>query len=177
MSDGRIPRKTPYSASPSTKAQAVADRHPSRPVVGADTLVVLDGQALGKPVDAAEARQMLMSLRGRVHRVLTGVAVVDGATGNSRTAVCESRVLMRNYSASEIDQYIALGSPFDKAGGYGVQDLTLNPVAHVEGSRSNVIGLPLRTMIGLLKESGFHVESLSLPVECRRHNRKQGKKE
>ncbi len=159
------------------KAQAVADRRPNRPVVGADTLVVLDGRALGKPADADQARQMLMSLRGRVHRVLTGVAVVDGATGDARTALCQSRVLMRNYSASEIDRYIASGSPFDKAGGYGVQDSTLNPVANVEGSRSNVIGLPLCTMARLLKESGFSVESLSLSVECQRHLRKRGKKE
>ncbi len=159
------------------KAQAVAEKRPNRPVVGADTLVVLDGQALGKPADTAQARQMLMSLRGRVHRVLTGVAVIDGATGKARTALCESRVLMRNYSASEIDQYIASGSPFDKAGGYGVQDRTLNPVAQVDGCRANVIGLPLCIMARLLKESGFNVESLSLPAECRRHLRKQGKKE
>ena len=145
--------------------------------VGADTLVVLDGQALGKPADAARARQMLMNLRGRVHRVITGVAVIDGVSGSARTALCESRVLMRNYSASEIDQYIASGSPFDKAGGYGVQDCTLNPVSHVDGCRANVIGLPLCTMTRLLKESGFNVESLSLPVECRRHLRKKRKKE
>ena len=150
------------------KARAVADRHSNRPVVGADTLVVLDGQALGKPADAVQARQMLMRLRGRVHRVLTGVVVIDGATGKARTALCESRVLMRNYSASEIDQYIASGSPFDKAGGYGVQDPTLNPVAQVDGCRANVIGLPLCTMARLLKESGFNVEPLSLPAECRR---------
>lgn len=157
-----------------TKAQAVAEKRPNRPVVGADTLVVLDGQALGKPADAAQARQMLMSLRGRVHHVLTGVAVIDGATGNARTALCESRVLMRNYSAAEIDRYIASGSPFDKAGGYGVQDRTLNPVSHVDGCRANVIGLPLCTMTRLIKESGFNVESLSLPAECWRHLRKQG---
>lgn len=154
-----------------TKAQAVAERRPNRSVVGADTLVVLDGQPLGKPADAAQARQMLMSLRGRVHRVITGVAVIDGATGNARTALCESRVLMRNYSTVEIDRYVASGSPFDKAGGYGVQDCTLNPVSHVDGCRANVIGLPLCTMTRLLKESGFNVESLSLPAECRRHLR------
>ena len=159
------------------KARATADRHPNGPVVGADTLVVLEGRALGKPADAAEARNMLMSLRGRVHRVLTGVAVVNGDSGNFRTALCESRVLMRNYSASEIDQYIASGSPFDKAGGYGVQDQTLNPVAHVDGCRANVIGLPLCTMARLLRDLRFNVESLSLPAECRRHLRKQGKKE
>ena len=160
-----------------SKAHAVADRPPNRPVIGADTLVVLEGRALGKPADAAQARRMLMNLRGRVHRVLTGVAVIDGSTGNSRTALCESRVLMRNYSASEIDQYIASGSPFDKAGGYGIQDQTLNPVARVEGCRANVIGLPLCTLAQLLKESGYNIESLSLPAECRRHLRKRGKKE
>ncbi len=159
------------------KARAAAELHPNRPVVGADTLVVLDDQALGKPADAPEARHMLMNLRGRVHRVITGVAVIDGATRESRTTLCESRVLMRNYSASEIDQYIASGSPFDKAGGYGVQDQTLNPVAHVDGCRANVIGLPLCTTARLLKEASFNVESLSLPAECRRHLEKQEKKE
>ena len=151
------------------KAQAVAEKHPNRPVVGADTLVVLEGRALGKPADAAQARRMLYSLCGRVHRVITGVAVIDGVTRESRTTLCESRVLMRNYSASEIDQYVASGSPFDKAGGYGVQDQTLNPVAHVDGCRANVIGLPLCTTARLLKELSFNVESLSLPAECRRH--------
>ena len=123
------------------KAQAMAQRHPDRLVIGADTLVVLQGRALGKPADAAHARQMLTSLRGRVHRVMTGVAVVDGATGQCHVNVCESRVLMRNYSASEIDQYVASGRPFDKAGGYGVQDQSLNPVTQVEGCRANVLGL------------------------------------
>ena len=99
------------------KAQASAQRHPGRLVVGADTLVVSQGRVLGKPADAAQARQMLTSLRGRVHRVITGVAVVDGAAGQWRLDVCESEVLMRNYSASEIDQYVASGRASDKAGG------------------------------------------------------------
>ena len=153
------------------KAQASARRHPGRLVVGADTLVVSQGRVLGKPADAAQARQMLMSLRGRVHRVITGVAVVDGAAGQWRLDVCESRVLMRNYSAPEIDQYVASGRASDKAGGYGVQDQSLNPVSRVEGCRANVVGLPLCTMARLLKELGFNVESLSLSVECRRHLR------
>ena len=137
--------------------------------------MVSQGRVLGKPADAAQARQMLTSLRGRVHRVITGVAVVDGAAGQWRLDVCESEVLMRNYSASEIDQYVASGRASDKAGGYGVQDRSLNPVSRVEGCRANVVGLPLCTMARLLKELGFNVESLSLSVECRRHLRKQEK--
>ena len=160
-----------------SKARAIAERNPNRPVIGADTLVVLEGRVLAKPADAAQARRMLTSLRGRVHRVVTGVALVDGATGKSIVAVHESRVLMRNYSASEIDQYIAAGSPFDKAGGYGVQDQSLNPVSHVEGCRANVLGLPLCTMARLLKDAGFNIESLSLPPECQKHLNKQGKKQ
>ena len=153
------------------KAQASAQRHPGRLVVGADTLVVSQNRVLGKPADPAQARQMLTSLRGRVHRVITGVAVVDGATGQCRTDLCESEVLMRNYSTSEIDQYVASGRASDKAGGYGVQDQSLNPVTRIDGCRANVVGLPLCTMARLLKELGFNVESLSLPVECRRHLR------
>ena len=153
------------------KAQAAAERHPNRTVIGADTLVVLEGDVLGKPANAAQARRMLTSLRGRVHRVVTGVALVDGASGKSGVNVHESRVLMRNYSASEINQYISSGSPFDKSGGYGVQDRTLNPVSHVDGCRANVLGLPLCTMAQLLKDAAFNIVSLSLPPECRRHLR------
>lgn len=168
VEDGELPEDTVRRLA-LVKARTAAERSPNRPVVGADTLVVLDGHVLGKPETSDQARQMLLSLRGRVHRVLTGVAVVDGQRGETRTSLCESHVLMRNYSASEIDRYIASGSPFDKAGGYGVQDQILNPVSHVEGCRSNVIGLPLCTITMLLKELGFNVETLSLPIECRRH--------
>ena len=159
-----------------SKARAIAEQRLNRPVIGADTLVVLEGRVLGKPANPEEARQMLTSLRGRVHRVVTGVALVDGDTGKSSVDVHESRVLMRSYSASEIDRYVASGSPFDKAGGYGVQDQSLNPVSHVDGCRTNVLGLPLCTMARLLKDAGFNIESLSLPPECHRHLHKQGKR-
>src|SRR5690606_23084398 len=98
-----------------------------------DTVVALDGRMLGKPGDADEARSMLRALRGREHEVISGVAVVvDGreAVGHERTAV-----RMRDYGDEEIEAFIASGAPFDKAGGYAIQDEAFHPVAAFEGCR------------------------------------------
>lgn len=111
-------------------------------VLAADTIVALDGQALGKPSDAADATRMLRSLRGRAHEVLTGV-VVRAAVGREWSAVVATRVVMRGYSDDEIAAYVARGEPFDKAGGYAVQDAAFAPVERCEGCYLNVVGLPL----------------------------------
>ena len=132
------------------KARAVAVRHPADAVIGADTVVVLEGRALGKPRDAAEAAAMLAALRGRGHRVFTGVAVVAGA--RSGVAAASTDVTMRDYGDDEIARYIARGEPFDKAGGYAIQDPQLAPVAAVEGCTCVVVGLPLWTLRRLLRE-------------------------
>jgi MAF protein len=132
------------------KARAVAARRPSDVVIGADTIVVLDGRRLGKPRDAAEARAMLEALRGRSHEVVTGVAVLAGARGAAEAA--RTAVTMRAYGDAEIARYIARGEPFDKAGGYAIQDAELAPAAAIEGCRCAVIGLPLWTLRGLLRE-------------------------
>ncbi len=137
------------------KARAVADRLGSGIVLGADTVVVLDGQALGKPSDAEEAQAMLRRLRGRAHEVITGVAVVDAATGRAETMAVVSRVLMRAYPDSTIDAYVASGEPFDKAGGYAIQGMGGALVGGWVGSYSNVVGLPLAAVAGLL--IGFSV--------------------
>jgi len=145
------------------KARAVAAQHTESTVIGADTLVVLDGEMLGKPGDDAETRSMLTRLRGRHHEVITGVAAVAGATvlsGFRRT-----RVLMREYGTAEVETYIRSGLPRDKAGAYGIQDRHFSPVASVEGCRLNVVGLPLCLLGELLRQvaEGFTAKNLECP--------------
>jgi septum formation protein len=122
-------------------------------VLAADTMVVLDGRVLGKPADADEAAGMLAALRGRGHRVLTGVAIV--APGGESTALVESEVRMRTYGDAEIAAYVASGDGLDKAGGYGIQSETLRPVEAIRGCWCNVMGLPLWTAYLLLRDAGL----------------------
>jgi MAF protein len=136
------------------KALAVARLGQQGLVLGADTVVVVDGVVLGKPHGPQEARQMLLTLWGRAHQVVTGVALVEAATGRFRAAFQTSQVTMRPYTAEEVDRYVASGEPLDKAGAYAVQDPTFHPAVHVEGCYSNVVGLPLCTLAGLLRELG-----------------------
>lgn len=117
-------------------------------VIGADTIVVLDGKPLGKPHDSAEARWMLRALRGRTHQVVTGIAVVRGE--QRYTDSVETAVSMRLYSDTEIEAYIATGDPFDKAGAYAIQHPVFVPVAHIDGCYCNVVGLPLWTLREML---------------------------
>jgi len=144
------------------KAEAVAATHPGALVIGSDTVVVLDGRILGKPGDAAEAREMLTSLRGRSHEVVTGVAVSFG--GRALNDHDRTVVHMRDYEDAAIEVFIASGSPFDKAGGYAIQDEAFAPVARFEGCRCNVVGLPLATLRGLLAQ--FGVRTTRPEVEC-----------
>jgi MAF protein len=134
-------------------------------VVTADTTVLLDEQVLGKPRDEEHARSLLRSLRGRWHRVVTGVVVasiIDGQItmhGSSQM----TPVLMRHYTDAEIDAYIASGDPMDKAGAYGVQNPDFQPTERIQGCYLNVVGLPLCTLVELLAR--FGVAPLSEPVE------------
>lgn len=139
------------------KARAVAAEigPVSRLVLGADTEVVLDGRLLGKPADAAAAVEMLGVLRGRVHEVITGLALVEAESGREETLSVASRVRMRNYSDAEIAAYVATGEPFDKAGGYAVQGRGGALVAEVEGCLTNVVGLPVETTRRLLARWGL----------------------
>ena len=141
------------------KARAVARRHPSGLVLGADTVVVIDGEPLGKPADPVEAAAMLRRLRGRVHEVMTGVAVTDARSGRQAAETVTSRVSMREYSEAEIARYVATGEPLDKAGAYAIQGVGGALVAALEGSRSNVVGLPLATTAALLRLFGLAVSA------------------
>ncbi len=136
------------------KAQAVAAERASGLALGADTVVALDGVVYGKPADAAQAAATLRALRGRTHTVITGVAVVDAATGESTTAFDATRVTMREYSDEEMAAYIASGNPMDKAGAYAAQDAAFHPAAAIDGCWTNVIGLPLCRVRSILLDCG-----------------------
>ncbi len=112
-------------------------------VVGADTIVVLDGNILGKPVDAADAARMLKRLSGRIHQVYTGFAIVCQPEGRSVTGHEMTRVHFRHLQEWEIQSYVATGSPMDKAGAYGIQDQSALFADRIEGCFYNVVGFPL----------------------------------
>jgi septum formation protein len=127
---------------------------PPRWVLGADTIVVLDGRVYGKPDDAEHAMRTLRALGGRTHRVLTAVALARSDGAALREICVESRVTLRRLSDLEIRDYVATGEPLDKAGAYAVQGVGGTLVERVEGSRTNVIGLPLDETLALLREIG-----------------------
>jgi MAF protein len=142
------------------KAEAVAQLIAAPPdatrpiIIAADTTVALDGTILGKPADDEEARQMLMALRGRTHDVHTGLCLVEAGGGREVAAVHSTLVTMRDYSAAEIDVYVASGDPLDKAGAYAIQHAAFSPVAALDGCYLNVVGLSLCGLILLLRELG-----------------------
>lgn len=136
------------------KARDVADRNREGLVLGADTIVVVDGIIFGKPENEADACRMLSELSGREHSVITGLALVDSSSGESRTGYEETRVRFAKLAKSEIDAYIRTGEPFDKAGAYALQGKGALLVEGIEGCYSNVVGLPLMRLRRLLAEFG-----------------------
>ena len=136
------------------KAGQVADRHPKRWVVAADTVVLIDGEMLGKPQSEAEAVEMLSKLRGRTHIVATGFCITRGG-GPVFEGVVESRVEMVNLSDDEVRWYVSTGEPLDKAGAYGVQGIGAMFIKRVVGSYTNVVGLPLAELIEGMKKLGI----------------------
>jgi septum formation protein len=153
------------------KAAAVARAHPPPAcILAADTSVVLDGEILGKPATPDEAWAMLARLRGRMHTVTSAITLLHHAHADdaprmaerARTQVVHTQVHLRAYSDAEIEAYIATGDPFDKAGGYAIQHRGFAPVARIEGSESNVIGLPLEALIELL--DAWHIPHRPLPA-------------
>ena len=127
------------------KARAVRSKVHGRPVLAADTVVVVDGQILGKPVDAADAARMLRVLSGREHEVLTAVSF------GPNTVVARTVVEFEPLTRAEIEWYVASGEPMDKAGAYGIQGLASRFIARIEGSYTNVVGLPVALVYALLK--------------------------
>ena len=138
------------------KARHVAASHPGRPVLGADTTVVVDGQVLGKPCDAADAVRMLGQLSGRSHLVLTGVCLI-GPAGETRIDAAVTTVEFRALQAAEIGEYVDSGEPMDKAGGYAIQGGAAGFVTRLDGEYSNVVGLPVALIQGMCRASGIQV--------------------
>lgn len=134
------------------KAQSVSAHHAGSIVLAADTLVVVDGQILGKPIDDTDATRMLGVLSGRAHRVITAVAVARDGAVDARYAV--TRVWFRKLTDETISDYVATGEPSDKAGGYGLQGFGGVLVERIDGDYFCVIGLPLGLTVDLLKEMG-----------------------
>lgn len=139
------------------KARDVASTLPSGLVIGADTVVALDGEVFGKPRDRDHAARMLARLSGRRHEVTTGVAVVDAASGRAEVAATTTQVWMRDLSPPEIAAYIATGEPLDKAGAYAIQGLGATLVPRIAGCYFNVVGLPLSLLADLLGRFGVDV--------------------
>jgi len=138
------------------KAQAIAPRHPGAVVLAADTVVACGRRVLPKPADRDEARRCLALLSGRRHVVLTGVAVVDGA-GAMRTRVAATAVTFKRLSETEMGGYLDSGEWQGKAGGYAIQGRAEALIRAINGSWSNVVGLPLREAAAMLENAGIDV--------------------
>ena len=149
------------------KAQAAIAGRPNTLVLTADTVVDFERESLGKPADAAEAREMLLRLREGGHQVHTGVALArpDGETHVRRVT---TDVAMRPYTDAEIEAYIATGDPLDKAGAYAIQHQGFHPVEKVQVCYANVVGLPLCAVVTLLQQAGWTL-SIDVPVLCYLH--------
>lgn len=142
------------------KAKGVALSYPEGLIVAADTIVVLNGDVLGKPADEAEAVAMLRRLRGRKHIVFSGVTVYNPALGRAITELVKSAVWMRAYTDEEVARYAASGDPLDKAGAYAIQYQNFSPVERIEGCYACIMGLPLCHLAMALVQLG-----LMLPVD------------
>lgn len=151
--DGEPPRRMAGRLAESKGRAALARLDGSTPgwLIAADTIVVLDGDVLGKPVDAADAAAMLRRLSGRTHEVMTGVFVCRTDGTRSIVDVGTTRVRFRTLDAATIDAYVAGGEPLDKAGGYGIQAGGAMLVESIDGSWTNVVGLPLERLPDALR--------------------------
>src|SRR5580704_5434249 len=155
------------------KAEEVFARNPPSSahapvmVLGADTVVVCDGEVMGKPVDAADATRMLLLLSGRTHHVVTGVAVVWGL-GAAEVAAELTQVTMRTLSPQEISDYVAGGEPMDKAGAYAIQGYAGRWIPRISGCYFNVVGLPLALVASLLEGAELRMASQLSPAKVLR---------
>jgi len=145
------------------KAEAVCAPPAGRWVLGADTVVVLEDAILGKPADPEDARRMLEALSGRDHRVVTGFAVLDPSGATVHREAAETVVRFKRLAPSEVQGYVDTGEPFGKAGGYAIQGIGAFLVEGIEGSYTNVVGLPLCAVIKALVSVGG-LKRFPLPV-------------
>ena len=137
-----------------TKAETVAIQHPQAYVVGSDTVVTLDDQILGKPADTAHALKILRSLQGKTHQVITGLSLICLQENCNDSLIRTTNVTFQTFTDSILLAYIKTGEPMDKAGAYGIQGKGAFLVRTIQGSCSNVIGLPISTCASLLLQYG-----------------------
>jgi nucleoside triphosphate pyrophosphatase len=142
------------------KAVDIAGTMKEAVVIGADTIVVLDDERLGKPVDRDDAVGMLTRLQGKCHRVITGICVIDTEIGKHVERYESSTIFMRAVTGEEINDYVDTGEPMDKAGAYAIQGGAGKFITSIEGSYTNIIGLPLELLAEMLAEFDIKV---SLP--------------
>lgn len=154
--DPSLPPEQEVARVSAEKARAVAkDCAEEDIIISADTIVVIDGQILGKPKSEADAIRMLNLLSGRRHEVMTGLTVLSG--GQSQTQVVRTGIEFRRLTDREIDAYVATGEPMDKAGAYGIQGRASIFVSHLDGDYFCVMGLPVCTLTQMLRERGITV--------------------
>jgi MAF protein len=148
------------------KAKACADSSDDIPtILAADTAVIEGNTILGKPKDVAEAREMLLRLRGRTHQVYTGIALLKVNDGCLVTDLCITNVPLRTYSDMEMETYIQSGDPFDKAGGYAIQHPQFHPVESMQGCYASVMGLPLCHLERSMQKMGL-TQLNDIPGDC-----------
>ena len=145
----------------SAKAREVSTKCSGRFFIGADTIVVMDGEIMGKPVDSADAERMLRKLSDTTHTVVTAYAVLDAETGQEISEAVKTLVCFRHLRDEDIHDYIASGCPFDKAGAYAIQGAAAQMIRRIEGSYTNVVGLPLCEIVEALRKMGA---TLSAPA-------------
>ncbi len=157
IAEDAIPRESPVDHAERLareKAEVVAKRNPEKIVLGADTIVVVDDQILGKPRDPQDAARMLQLLSGRSHQVITGVCFAKPAASNQQLATCseQTTVHFAPLSASDIEDYIASNEPMDKAGAYAIQGIASRWITRIEGDYANVVGLPVALVWKMLQK-------------------------
>lgn len=140
------------------KADAVAPDHQDSIIIAADTFIVFGDKILGKPHTSEKAKEMLAMLSGKTHSIITGFTIIDTKTKKTTSCTTETKVHFRKLTADEIDAYVATGEPLDKAGAYGIQGLGSELVDKIEGSFSNVVGLPVEEVMVVLKDFGVEVK-------------------
>jgi len=160
VDEGVLPNETPevYAVRVALdKARAATQRAGNGIVIAADTIVVLDDTILGKPSDARDAARMLTLLSGRGHRAITGLAIIETATGKTLTRAEVTHVWFHDLAQDEITSYVNTGEPLDKAGAYGIQGKGALLVDRIEGCYFNVVGLPLSLLVKMLRSFGINV--------------------
>jgi septum formation protein len=139
------------------KAKLVAKNHKNALIIAADTLIVFEGKILGKPRTKTEAREMLETINGKPHSVITGFTIVDSGSNKALSRSVETKIHLRKLSSTEIDAYVKSQEPLDKAGAYAIQGLGSVIVEKIEGDYFSVVGLPLSALAVSLKEFGVHI--------------------